>query len=115
LPEPRPLFGTLPLGSMNAVAIRVPGSDEFIVAFHHGLFAFMNLLSKVVARSLPSRPWRGMHAFSVDLETVRELLDHDSLPLHRITELLDAYILYGEPHAAPQYMLAHPYLYLIVK
>ena len=48
----RPLMGTLPLGKANAAVIRVPFMNEFIVVFHHGLFAFVNLLSKVVAAAI---------------------------------------------------------------
>jgi hypothetical protein len=50
----RPTLGTLPLGQLNAMAIRVPDTRDFIIVFQTGVFGFLNLLSKVVAASMPS-------------------------------------------------------------
>jgi hypothetical protein len=46
-----PLFGTLPVGSMNAFALRVRGTT--ITLFHVGMFNFLNQISKVVALAVP--------------------------------------------------------------
>jgi hypothetical protein len=38
-----PVYGSLPVGQLNAMAIRVPGSGKHLIAFQHGVFGFANL------------------------------------------------------------------------
>lgn len=46
-----PLLGTLPTGRVNGMAISLD-SQDYIVVFEHGLFAFANLLSKIIALAM---------------------------------------------------------------
>ncbi|WP_440956116.1 hypothetical protein ACSAZK_03970 [Methanosarcina sp. Mfa9] len=52
----RPLIGTLPSGKVNAMAIKVPDTDEFMVVFEDQLFTFANLIAKIIAQSIPFNP-----------------------------------------------------------
>jgi hypothetical protein len=104
----RPLMGTLPLGRANAAAIRVPFIDEFIVVFHHGLFAFVNLLAKVVAAAIPSDGSTEPATFRYEIEEIDERMQHDSIILERFTDALTSYLLDGRPRTRGQYVLAQP-------
>jgi hypothetical protein len=107
IPIPTELVvGTLPSGRVNAMAIKVPSSDDFVVLFESELFTFANLLSKVVAKAMPfTGVEKGMLRFSTDLD--RPL---DSDVLRRFQEVLFAYLLHGRPSAAPPYIIDGPYI-----
>jgi hypothetical protein len=104
----RPLMGTLPLGRANAAAIRVPFIHQFIVVFHHGLFAFVNLLAKVVAAAIPSDGSTEPATFRYEIEEIDERMRHDSVILERFTDALTSYLLDGRPRTRGQYVLAQP-------
>jgi hypothetical protein len=108
--HPIPLFGTLPIGELNAMAIKVPESDEYLIAFQQGVFGFANLLTKAVAASLPATTGEdGSLKFSTDLDLVEAKWEEDSEPLRRLDEFLAAYLIAGDPHAAEQYFLEPPF------
>jgi hypothetical protein len=46
----RPLYGTMPLGQVNAMAVPVTGSDVHLVIFDSNLIIHCNLLSKIVSK-----------------------------------------------------------------
>jgi hypothetical protein len=101
----------LPLGQMNAMAMRVPATDQHIVVFQTGVFGFLNLMSTVVARSMPfvGTEESGLK-FSTETAAIAELLDSTPVVHHRFVDLLGAYIFVGHPHAARQYVLEMPWL-----
>jgi hypothetical protein len=101
----RPIFGTLALGQFNAMAIRVPGTSDHIIAFQAGVFGFINLLSKAVAASFPLEEGDDAIRFSTDPEDVDDLLDRNPEPVSRFQQFVDAYVLDGDPHEAEQYLL----------
>jgi hypothetical protein len=105
----RPAFGTLPLRQFNAMAISVPDTKEYVIAFQVGVFGFMNLACKAFAAALPGTTEEGGGLrFSTDLELVREHLSNDPEPTLRMADFLEAYVYEGDPHAAEQYFLPNP-------
>lgn len=109
-----PIFGTLPLGELNAMAIRVPGSHEYLIAFQHGVFGFANLLVKAVAASYPISEGETGTGVRIDFHPneVVQLWEENRQPLDRLTELLTAYLVAGHAHAARPYFLGNPHAYL---
>jgi hypothetical protein len=107
---PRPVFGSLPLGQLNAMAIAVPESDERLVVFQSGLLGYFNLLSKAVAAALPASEAgeddKDRAGFDLNRDRVRANLMQDPEPLARLTDFLAAYVVHGDPHSAEQYVLA---------
>lgn len=102
----RPLTGTLPSGKVNAMAIKVPDNNEFILVFERELFTFANLIAKIVAQSVPlTEEDNGGLGFSVRKEEVNNYLKSHQEVSNRFNELILAYILHGLPSAAPPYLL----------
>jgi hypothetical protein len=62
-----PLIGTLPTGRVNALAIRVPGSDRHILAFEVGLLLLVVKISDYAAAHL--HPVAGGNSFEFQPET----------------------------------------------
>lgn len=52
LPAERPVLGTLRTGQVNAMTIKVPGTNEFVVALDNQLFIFANLICKIIVPAL---------------------------------------------------------------
>jgi hypothetical protein len=106
----RPIFGTLPLGRLNAMAIRVPESDEHIIVFQDGVFGFVNLVMKAVAAAFPveSSSGEGIR-FSLKPGDVDRSIEQNPEPVRRLADFLLAYIMEGHPHHAEQYWLRDPH------
>ena len=105
-----PLLGTLPTGQVNAMAIRVPGTDEFIVAFEQGLLAFLPMISKAIVQALPfdNAGARGF-SFSVDRAKARDATVANDSARERFRAALFAYLFEGHPALAPSPMLEMPH------
>jgi hypothetical protein len=101
----RPVVGTLPSGEVNAMAIKVPDSDDFLLVFEDQIFTFANLIAKVVAQSIPFEIKDNVISFSMGKEEVNNYFKNNSIAFERFKELIYAYLFYGEPTAAPQYFL----------
>lgn len=109
----RPIIGTLPTGRVNAMAIAVPSSDEFIIVFESGLFYFALLLSKALTMSIPFKGTQEKKlTFSYDIAEVTKKIDANPEILNRFIQVLFAYLLEGRPSAAPPYILEEPYMNL---
>jgi hypothetical protein len=111
---PRPVLGTLPLGQLNALAIRVPNPEEYVLAFQRGVIGLINLLTKAVAAALPpiTDARTGRASFNPHLPVVKEAFDRNDEPLRRLSDFLAAYVLTGHAHAAQPYILKGPALLL---
>lgn len=107
----RPIFGTLPLGQFNAVAMRLGDPPEYVIAFHRGAIGFVTLLSKAIGASFPPAGSRTADktSFITEARAVEAHLDRNSRAVHRFRQFLDAYVLKGHPHAAPPYLLEEPF------
>jgi hypothetical protein len=101
---PRPHVGTLPVGSVNAMTIAVPGSDECLVVFETDLVVFAIALSKAIARAMYiGRGQDGKPAIFFKSSDLREIVRHDETIFLRFIETVVAYLVLGTPSAAPMY------------
>ncbi len=104
----RPIFGTLPLGGVNAVNIR-EGTD-YIVAFSVGLFSFAELMARSLATTvqytgvnqgiLPHTPQQPMHGFSFETDAIRQSLQGNTAPAKCFIEAILSYVRLGRPDAS---------------
>ncbi|OYD64403.1 UNVERIFIED_ORG: hypothetical protein BDU10_7011 [Burkholderia sp. CF145] len=102
---PRPIFGSLPTGRVNGVALRVPDSDQLIVLLEDGLFGFANLTAKAVSRVFPLKgEGDGRLTFSVGESDWKKEFAARPDVVERFVELLLAYLIGGHPHAARPYL-----------
>lgn len=110
IPE-RPLIGTLPTGRVNAMAVTVPDSNEYIVIFESEIFIFANRLSKIVVKALPfigNKNGRWTFSWKKDIKFDR-IIDENNEIFKRFQEVVLAYVLLGRPKVWPKYLLGGPY------
>lgn len=102
---PRPIFGSLPTGRVNGMALKVPRSDDFLIIIEEGLFGFANLAAKAVSRVFPFKGTAdGMLKFSTDEKDVDDEFRRHPEICERYRELLFAYLVGGHPHLATPYL-----------
>lgn len=94
-----PLLGTINSGRLNAMAIAVPGTKEFLILFEGGLFGFLNLISKIVSKIIIKKST----SENVELQFDGPL-NIETLDIERFIDALIAYTVYGHPNFAKQYM-----------
>lgn len=100
-----PIFGTLPSGRVNAMALSPTNdSQNCIVLFETEFFAYVNLFSKVLAQGIPLKDG----TFSFQSDDIKAHLSNESDALNRLRELVTALLLDGRPRNAPQYFLLAP-------
>jgi hypothetical protein len=100
-----PLLGTLPTGQINAMTLRVPGSDDYLIIFEWQLFLFALLLSKAVARALPLRQTEDEgFSFSAQKDDIAQRIDSDKSVVYRFADVLLAYAATGQPSRAQPYL-----------
>ena len=106
-----PLFGTLPTGRINAMAVAVPHSIHYLILFESGLFGFANLTAKAVVRAFPfqSEDDRKV-SFSTKEDDWRQEVKSSPEIIHRFLDVLLAYLVGGNPHKAKPYLLDRKYL-----
>jgi hypothetical protein len=106
----KPQIGTLPTGQVNAMAVQVPASNEYLVIFESDLFTFALLLSKVIARAMPFKGSdQGMLQFSTAEEDMGKNITDNPEIVRRFQEVVLAYLIKGKPSAAPPYIPEEPY------
>ncbi|MFJ5032716.1 hypothetical protein ACIQB5_32570 [Streptomyces sp. NPDC088560] len=102
----RPVLGFLATGEVNAVTMLAPGSRTHLVVFEDELLSFTDRFSKAVALAIPIEGVQGDKvAFSLDPDKVRRHLQNSPDAVRRFREVVLAYLLDGEPGAAPTYEL----------
>jgi len=96
------LFGTLPTGRLNAAALYHESSKGFIIVFQSGLFHFLNLFIKAIITAVPKKIVNGVQVMSfADPDEIRKSIDEKKVST-RIFDLLNAYLVSGNPaHARP--------------
>jgi hypothetical protein len=106
-PEPvdliRPIFGTIPGGVVNALAL--PDGAEYIVAFSTGLFSFAELMARSVARTLQHTSASKdilslappIYKVSTNEEAIEESIKQDSEGARCFAEALLSYVRWGRP------------------
>jgi hypothetical protein len=109
-----PLIATLPSCQVNAMAVRVPGCNEYVIFFESQLTTFTLLLSKVVVQAIPLREVdsAGSYNYSVKREDIIHHIEANEEVRRRFFELVWAYAAFGMPALAPQYILGSSYVEL---
>lgn len=108
------VFGTLNTGRINGMAIGIDNPEYHVILLESGLFGFANLLAKGLAQSFPMQETDGGAAhFSTDLTKVTERLQSDQDLSWRIIDLVLAYVIAGNPHAAKPYLPQKEYVLLL--
>jgi hypothetical protein len=95
---PRPVFGTLDSGQVNAMTLAVPGSAVRVVVFEGQLFIFTLLISKIIVQLVRFRP-------GFEAADVIAAIDADPRIVRRFLDLVTAYAVDGHPGDAPAYPL----------
>ena len=103
--NPSPIFGSLPTGRVNGIALKVPEDEQIIILIEDGLFGFANLTAKAISRVFPFKGEDESHlTFSTENSDLQqEFVDKPEIP-ERFLEVLLAYILGGHPHMARPYL-----------
>ncbi len=111
---PRPvILGTLPTGRVNGMAMALPANPYILVVFEDGLFGFANLLAKAISRCFVFQGDEdGRLAFSTKFEDCREELNANPEIMRRFAEVMFAYLVAGNPLAAPSYLPEERYIHL---
>lgn len=97
-----PCVGVLPIGTLDAVALIVPNSEETLIVFNEGVFLFLYILAKVATVSASSPGTKGLNGqwtVQIPIEC-RE----------RFRDLFLNYILHGRPNRAEQWFLEPRFL-----
>jgi hypothetical protein len=97
-----PCIGVLPIGTLDAVALRVPNSDETLVVFNEGVFLFLYILAKIATVSASSPETKGSNGRW-----------HVQIPLEcreRFRDLFLSYVLHGKPNRAEQWFIEPRFL-----
>jgi hypothetical protein len=103
------IFGTLPVGEINATAISVPSSKEYVVVFESDLFTFCNLICKSVSKCITA--WKepdGRITYRFNLPSVIDNITNDQEIVIRFREIIIGYLMDGTPAAARPYILEDP-------
>jgi hypothetical protein len=103
----RPLFGTLPTGRVNGMAIALPDCAYRIILLESGLFGFANLATKAVAHTFPPAgkgDKEGGLSFRTDDAGWQAEIKANPALAERVLDLLGAYLIGGHPHAARPYL-----------
>jgi hypothetical protein len=109
-----PLIATLPSCQVNAMTVRIPGCNEYVIFFESQLTTFVLLLSKVVVQAIPLREVdsAGSYNYSVKREDIIHHIEASKEVRRRFFELVWAYAAFGMPARAPQYILGSSYTQL---
>lgn len=101
----KPLFGTIPTGRVNGMALKIPNSSYCAILIEDGLFGFANLMCKAVARVFPFiKTDNGMMTFSTDEAAWKSELNSSDVIKDRFFDALFSYLVGGHPHMAEPYL-----------
>lgn len=108
-PDQKPekiLFGSLPTGRVNGMAVPVPGSSFNLILIDDGLFGFANLACKAIATAVPIVPGTDGRGDRVDFSARdwRKRVGDNPAIAERMYDFLVAYVLKGHPHFAKPYL-----------
>lgn len=107
-PGPRPLYGTVHSGRVNAMAVAIDNPAHFLVLIENGVFGFANLFAKAISRAFPlDLDAQGQRVCSADpIRAAARIAadDADGAELRRrFLDMLVAYAVLGDPHHAEPY------------
>jgi hypothetical protein len=98
------LFGTLPTGRVNGMAIGIPNCAYCIILLEEGLFGFANLAAKAIVRAFPFHRGNGGDVFRTDDESVKQQIAASPELPARFMDLLAAYLIGGTTRLARAYL-----------
>jgi hypothetical protein len=107
-PGPRPLFGTVHSGRVNAMAVAIDSPAYFLVLIESGVFGFANLFAKAISRAFPldaDADGRLVHSADSSRAVARIMApgtEGEELR-GRFFDLVTAYAVHGDPHHAAAY------------
>ena len=104
----RPTFGTLPVGSLNATTYGFT-NNEYLIVFETELLQFCNLISKIIAKSIPIQKENDKIGFQFDEKMIVERIEKENIILIRFKELILGFLLTGRATSASQYILESPF------
>lgn len=104
----RPIFGTLPAGSLNATSYGFSNGERLIV-FESELLQFCNLISKIVAKAIPFSKEKGKIFFQFQEANILEQIEKNMEIFNRFKELIMGFLLTGYASSASQYILEAPF------
>lgn len=101
-----PIFGTLPSGNINGVALSFSNSRYWLIVFEVGLFGFANLFCKAVANAFPSVGDKQDEklTFSIEPHMVVEEIENNPDLIKKFADVLFSYVIEGDPHQAEPYL-----------
>jgi hypothetical protein len=103
------VFGSLPIGQMNAITIEMEETGEYLVLFQSGLFGVLNLLAWIVAEAWPeASPPGGALGLVADGDTLLENTDEERAAA-RLNEILEHALILGNPRAVRVGQMARNY------
>jgi hypothetical protein len=103
------IFGIMPLGTVNAMSIVIPKSDDFLIVFESELFTYCLLMSKIVASCMIINEKEEQFSFNMDENEIMKKIENDKQLLMRFQELVFGYLIDGTPGRAPRYLVVFPY------
>jgi hypothetical protein len=92
-----PKFGTLPINSVNAEMLRIPGSQDPLIIIHSGLFNFVYEMTKLVLLTVDVKENLADHSIAVDFTEEafrRSLRRYPDLP-HRLMKIVGEFLGFG--------------------
>lgn len=105
-----PIFGTLHTEQVNACAIKVSNSEEFIIVFESQLFHFLNRFNKLLIQSLPLKDSRdGQYSFSAKIEDIKLHLDSNPIIQETFNQLMWSFVVEGNVKKAQNWMIEKPW------
>jgi len=103
-----PYFGTVQIGSINAVTYPCDNNERLIV-FEMELMTFCHLLCKIIARTFPHYDPKEKKSLEYYKEKIEERIENEPEITQRFKELIIAFVTTGKATTAPQYLLDTKY------
>ena len=94
-----PVIGTLPTDRVNAMAVSVPSSDEYLVIFHSQLLPFIGLIARVCSKVTPFTLSDEGIVASFAKDHIRTSIEQNPRGVRAFQELLEACLITGRPSA----------------
>lgn len=110
----KPLFGTIPTGRVNGLAVAVPDTNYRVILLEDGLFGFANLMCKCISMVFMKHGESkdGMVAVSTDEKDVKRALESNIEVPRRFFDALCAYLIGGHPHLAEPYIASREAMFI---
>lgn len=92
----RPIIGTLSFSCVNALALAVPSSNEYLIIFTTGLFEFLHRMSMIITQAMPFVGDERDGRRSVNPKLVERNIEANPDIVERFYEAFYAYLVLGD-------------------